>query len=100
MATSARTANKIRLQFFSCSAAWWSDYYYLNKGQCNLNQSKDDSFVEQVAKNNSWNNDDRHKTHEIVLINCSVFIITPIWKTVHSSAMTQIKAHLMEKHCN
>ena len=25
----------------------------LNKGECNLNQSKDDSFVERVAKNNS-----------------------------------------------
>ena len=28
-------------------------YCYLNKGECNLNQSKDDSFVKQVAKNNS-----------------------------------------------
>ena len=26
---------------------------YLNKGECNLNQSKDDSFLERVAKNNS-----------------------------------------------
>ena len=26
---------------------------YLNKGECNLNQSKDDSFVERVAKNNN-----------------------------------------------
>ena len=28
-------------------------YCYLNKEECNLNQSKDDSFVERVAKNNS-----------------------------------------------
>ena len=28
-------------------------YSYLNKGECNLNQSKDGSFVERVAKNNS-----------------------------------------------
>ena len=32
---------------------WRSGYRYLNKGECNLNQSKDDSFVERVAKNNS-----------------------------------------------
>ena len=32
---------------------WRSGYCYLNKGEYNLNQSKDDSFVEQVAKNNS-----------------------------------------------
>ena len=30
-----------------------SGHCYLNKGECNLNQSKDDSFVERVAKNNS-----------------------------------------------
>ena len=47
---------------------WRSGYCYLNKGECNLNQSKDDSFVERVAKNNSWNNRDRHKIHEILLI--------------------------------
>ena len=33
---------------------------------------KYDSFVEWVAKNN----DDRHKIHEIFLINCFVFVIT------------------------
>ena len=44
---------------------WRSGYCYLNKGECNLNQSKEDSFVERVAKNNSWNNGDRHKIHEI-----------------------------------
>ena len=36
--------------------------------RCNLNQSKDDSFVERVAMNNSWNNGDRHKIHQIFLI--------------------------------
>ena len=30
-----------------------SGYCYLNKGEYNLNQSKDNSFVERVAKNNS-----------------------------------------------
>ena len=58
---------------------------------------KDDSFVERVAKNNSWNNGDRHKIHEIFQINCFVFVQPLVPKTVHSSAMTQIKAHLMEK---
>ena len=29
---------------------------YLNKEECNLKQTKDDSFVESVAKNNSSNN--------------------------------------------
>ena len=33
--------------------SWRSDYCYLNKEEYNLNQSKDDSFVERVAKNNS-----------------------------------------------
>ena len=74
---------------------WWSGYCY--EGECNLNQSKHDSFVERVAKNNSWNNGDRHKIHEIFLINCFVSVITLLCKTVHGSAMTQIKAHVMEK---
>ena len=77
-----------------------SGYCYLNKGECILNQSKDDPFVERVAKNNSWNNGDHHKIHEIFLINCFVLVIGLVWKTVHSSAMTQIKTHLMEKHFN
>ena len=44
---------------------------YLNNEECNLSQSKDNSFVERVAKNNG----DRHKIHEIFLINCFVFVI-------------------------
>ena len=63
-------------EFVALFHTWRSDCCYLNKGECNLNQSKDDSFVERVAKNNSWNNGDRHKIHEIFLINCFVFIIT------------------------
>ena len=55
------------------------------------------TLVERVAKNNSSNNGDRHKIHEIFLINCFIFVITLVQKTVHNSAMTQIKAHLMEK---
>ena len=31
-------------------------YCKSNKGECDLNQSKDGSFVIRVAKNNSWNN--------------------------------------------
>ena len=58
---------------------------------------KIDSFVERVARNNSWNNGDRHKIHEIFLINCFVFVIILVWRTVHSSTMTQIKTHLMEE---
>ena len=77
---------------------WRSGYCYLNKWECNLSRSKDDSLVERVTKNDSWNNGDRHKIHEIFLINCFVIVIAPVWKTVHSSAMTQIKAHLMEKN--
>ena len=50
-----------------------------------------------MVKNNSWNKGDRHKIHEIFLINCFVFIINLVWKTIHSSTMTQIKAHLMKK---
>ena len=68
---------------------WRSGYCYL-KGECNLNQSKDCSFVERVARNNSWNNGDRHKIYEIFPINCFVFVITLVWKTVHSSSMTPI----------
>ena len=72
------------------SGTWRSGYCYLNKGGYNLNQSKD-------SLNNSWNNGDRHKIHEIFLITCFVFAITLAWKTVHSSAMTQTEAHLKEK---
>ena len=32
---------------------WRSAYCNLNKGECNLNQSKDDSFVKRVAKDNN-----------------------------------------------
>ena len=73
-----------------------SGYCDLNKGECDLNQSKDGCFVERVAKNNSWNNGDRHKIHEKFLINCFVFVIILVWQTVHSLAMTQITANLME----
>ena len=48
-------------------------YCYLNKGECNLNQLKHDFFVERVAKNNSWNNGDHHKIHDIFLINLFCF---------------------------
>ena len=64
---------------------------------CDLNQSKDDSFVKRVAKNNNWNNGGRHKLHEILLINCFAFVIIPVWQTVHSSAMTQVTADLMKQ---
>ena len=50
---------------FDVSLTLRSGYCYLNKGKCNLNQSKYDSYVERVAKNNSWNNSDRHKIQEI-----------------------------------
>ena len=43
--------NKNSSLLYICT--WRSGYCYLNKAECNLNQSKDDSFVEQVAKNNS-----------------------------------------------
>ena len=32
---------------------WRSGCFDLNKGECDLNQSKDDSFVKRVAKNNN-----------------------------------------------
>ena len=34
-------------------APWRSGYCYLNKGECDLNELKDDSFVKWVAKNNN-----------------------------------------------
>ena len=34
-------------------STWRPGYCYLNNGECNYNQSRDDSFVERVAKNNS-----------------------------------------------
>ena len=52
---------------------WWYGYCDSNKGECDLNQSKDDSFVKRVAKNNNWNNGDHHKIHEISLINFFCF---------------------------
>ena len=55
--------------------AWQSGYCYVNKEECNLNQLKDNTFVERVAKNNSRNNSDHHKIHEIFLIYCFIFVI-------------------------
>ena len=75
-----------------CYLPWRSGYCDLNKGECDFNQSKDDSFVKRVVKNNNWNNGDRHKIHEIFLINCFLFVIIIVWQKVHSSAMTQITA--------
>ena len=37
----------------TCYLSWRSDYCYLNEGESNLNQSKDDPFVKRVAKNNN-----------------------------------------------
>ena len=80
---------------------WRSGHCYLNKAECNSSKSKDDFFVEWVAKNNSWNNGDHHKFHEIILIKCFVFFVTLVLKTVNSSAMTQIKVYFNgKKHCN
>ena len=70
---------------------WPIDPCYLNKEEYNLNQTKDDSFVECVAKNNSWNYGVCHKVHEIFLINCFVFDIALVWKTVHSWAMATLR---------
>ena len=43
-----------------------------------LNQSKVDSFVSRVAKNNDENNGDRHKIFTIFLTNWFVLVITLI----------------------
>ena len=90
----------VSLFYDLCKYLAINKYCYLNKEECNLNQSKDVSFVKWVAKNNSWNNGDRHKIHQIFQTNCFVFVVSLVWRTVHGSAMTQIKAHLMKKHCN
>ena len=75
----------------------WSDYCYQNKGELSLNQSNLGSFAKRVAKNNSKNNGGRHKIHQIFLIDSFVLAITLVWKTVHTWAMTQIAAYLLEK---
>ena len=75
--------------------SWWSGYCYWNERECGLNQSRVDSFVGRVAKNNSWNNGDRHKILEILLTNCFVLVITLLWQMVHNLLMTQILANLM-----
>ena len=58
--------SSLRLQ----QRSWWSGFCYWNKRECDLNQSKDGSFVKRVAKNNNWNNGDRHKIHKKFLIKC------------------------------
>ena len=37
----------------SFDISWRSGYCYLNKGEYDLNQSKEDSFVKRVAENNN-----------------------------------------------
>ena len=66
--------------WYNVTSTWRSGYCCLNKGEYNLNQSKDDSFVERVAKNNSWNNGNRHQIHDIFPINCFVVLVTLAWK--------------------
>ena len=70
---------------------------YQNKGELSLNQSNLDYFVKRLAKNNSKNNDSRHKIHHIFLTDYFVLAITLVWKTVHTLAMAQITAYLLEK---
>ena len=82
---------------FTLLPTWRSGCCYINKGECDLNQSKDDSCVKRVTKNNNWNNGDRHKIYEIFLINCFVFVIILVWQPVNSLAMTHITATLIEK---
>ena len=55
-----------------------------HKGECDLNQSKDDFFVKLVVKNNNWNNGDRHKrTCEVNRMSENIsFIITCYVKNV------------------
>ena len=72
---------------------WWSCYQ--NKGECDLNQSNVDSFVERVAKNSSGNNGDHDRISIIFLINCFALGFTLAWKTVHSSQVAQIAANLL-----
>ena len=43
----------VKLSMGSFVLFWRSGCCYLNKGECNLNQSNHDSFVERVEKNNS-----------------------------------------------
>ena len=53
----SNTARQVSRDITPCKTSllcsWRSGYCYLNKGECNFNQSKEDSFVERVAKNNS-----------------------------------------------
>ena len=41
------------MQLLKGIKTWRSGYCYLNKGECDLNQSKYDSFVKRMAKNNN-----------------------------------------------
>ena len=61
-----------------CTATWWSGCCSQNKGECDLNKSNVDSFVERVAKNKSENNGDRHKIHKVFPTYCFVLVITLI----------------------
>ena len=85
--------NMNRLRF----PTWLSDCCCQNKGECDLNQSNVNSFVKSVARNNSKNNDDRHKIHKIFLINCFVFVITVVSKTAHGLVIAQITVNSLEK---
>ena len=76
---------------------WPIDPCYLNK-EVNLNQTKEDSFVECVVKNNGWNNGVCHKVQEIFLINCFVFWYSSSLKNSTQLGNDQTKAHLMEKN--
>ena len=72
------------------------DPCYLEKEECNLKQTKDDFLL------NVWPRTIAETmVHEIFLINCFIFDIAVVCKTVHSWAMTKLKLNfIMEKHCN
>ena len=76
---------------------WSMDPCYLNK-EFNLNQTKQDYFVERVVKNNGRNHGICHKVQEIFQINCFVLWYSSSLKNSTQLGNDQSKAHLMEKN--
>ena len=60
---------------------------------------KDDSFVKRVAKNNNWNNGDRHKLHETFLISCFVFAIILVTQFGNDSNYSKFNGKNIAANC-
>ena len=78
--TTSETGLFLYISTYLCRASPWTAVplgdllLWFKQRRMRFKPIKRRPFVKRVAKNNSWNNGDRHKIHQIFPINCFVFV--------------------------